>query len=133
MTSLYSELASHMMEVPLGENRVIRGGDVRTYRCYHLSFIRAGFMRRFYLLESLTEEVMKAERAAYEKVIRVISHEVNNTMGGVRSVLQTLRDVCEDPDIEEVVDSCDDRCVQMCDFISSYADVVKVQPCDDAS
>lgn len=126
MTSLYSELASHMMEVPLGENRVIRGGDVRTYRCYHLSFIRAGFMRRFYLLESLTEEVMKAERAAYEKVIRVISHEVNNTMGGVRSVLQTLRDVCEDPDIEEVVDSCDDRCVQMCDFISSYADVVKV-------
>ncbi len=127
MTSLYSELASHMMEVPLGENRVIRGGDVRTYRCYHLSFIRAGFMRRFYLLESLTEEVMKAERAAYEKVIRVISHEVNNTMGGMRSVLQTLRDVCEDPDIEEVVDSCDDwkvTGVQTCAL--PISDVVKV-------
>ncbi len=123
---LPSGLTRKMTEVPLGENKIIRYGDVKMYRCYHLSFIQMGFPRHFYLLESLTEEVMKAERAAYEKVIRIISHEVNNTMGGVRSVLDTLHDIADDDDLKEVIESCDDRCNQMCGFISSYADVVRV-------
>lgn len=121
-----SELAQKMKEIRLGENRIIRNGDVKMYRCYHLSFMQMGFQRHFYLLESLTEEVMKAERAAYEKVIRIISHEVNNTMGGVRSVLDTIHSCCEEEDLKEVIESCDSRCNEMCNFISSYADVVRV-------
>ncbi|MBD5358516.1 MAG: PAS domain-containing protein [Bacteroides sp.] len=126
MNEVPSELARKMQEVNLGENRIIRNGDVKRYRCYHLSFIQTGFQRQFYLLESLTEEVMKAERQAYEKVIRIISHEVNNTMGGVRSVLDTIHSVCEEDDLREVIESCDNRCNEMCNFISSYADVVRV-------
>ncbi len=126
VNQLGSELAAKMEDVELGTNTVLRTGDVMMYRCYHLSFIQTGFRRRFYLLESLTEEVMKAERNAYEKVIRIISHEVNNTMGGVRSVLETIGMVSEDEDIREVVESCDDRCDKMCRFVSSYADVVRV-------
>lgn len=123
---LPTDLAGGMAEVPVKECRIIRRGDVRMYRCYHLSFVKTGFNRRFYLLESLTEEVMKAERNAYEKVIRIISHEVNNTMGGVRSVLETLFDISTDEEIREVIESCDNRCSEMCGFISSYADVVRV-------
>lgn len=123
---LPTDLAGGMAEVPVKECRIIRRGDVRMYRCYHLSFVKTGFNRRFYLLESLTEEVMKAERNAYEKVIRIISHEVNNTMGGVRSVLETLLDISTDEEIREVIESCDNRCSEMCGFISSYADVVRV-------
>ena len=126
LLSLPTDLSGKMAEVPLGENRIIRRGDVRMYRCYHLSFIQTGFPRHFYLLESLTEEVMKAEREAYEKVIRIISHEVNNTMGGVKSVLELLHDTTDEEDVREVIESCDDRCERMCSFISAYADVVKV-------
>lgn len=121
-----SDMAAKMAEVPLGESVILRRGDVRRYRCYHLSFIQTGFRRRFYLLESLTEEVMKAEKEAYEKVIRIISHEVNNTMGGVKSVLGMLHDSSDDNDVREVIQSCDDRCAMMCSFISAYADVVRV-------
>lgn len=119
-------LVGEMLKVELGKNAVIRDGDVMMYRCYHLSFIQTGFKREFYLLESLTEEVIKAERAAYEKVIRTISHEVNNTMGGVRSVIQTISDTTDDADTIEVLESCDNRCEQMCAFVSSYADVVRL-------
>lgn len=126
LEKLPTDLAHKMAEVPLGENRIIRRGDVRMYRCYHLSFIQTGFPRHFYLLESLTEEVMKAEREAYEKVIRIISHEVNNTMGGVKSVLELLHDSTDEDDVREVIESCDDRCGRMCSFISAYADVVKI-------
>lgn len=121
-----TSLLAEMLKIPLGRNDVIRDGDMMMYRCYHLSFIQSSFRREFYLLESLTEEVIKAERAAYEKVIRTISHEVNNTMGGVRSVLQTIADSTDSADTLEVLESCDERCGQMCAFVSSYADVVRL-------
>lgn len=126
IAALPSDLARRMGEVPLGVREIIRRGDVRCYRCYHLSFVQSGFQRHFYLLESLTEELMKAERGAYEKVIRIISHEVNNTMGGVKSVLDMLHDLTDSDDVAEVIESCDNRCDQMTRFISSYADVVRV-------
>lgn len=121
-----SPLVRLMSEVPLGECHEIRQGDISRYRCYHLNFMQSGFKRHFYLLETLTEEVIKAERSAYEKVIRMISHEVNNTMGGVRTTLDILRDYIENDDMRSVVDSCSDRCEQMSRFINAYADVVRL-------
>ena len=40
----------------------------------------------FYMVERLTDEVIKAETAVFNKIVRTMSHEVNNTMGGVVSV-----------------------------------------------
>lgn len=126
LSDVENTLVEKMLGVKLGENEVVRCGDVRAYRCWHLNFLQTGFYRRFYLVESLTEELMQAERAAYEKVIRVMSHEVNNTMGGVRSVLTMLAENQEDTDIAEVLESCDERCGALCEFIKSYADVVRL-------
>ena len=119
-------LIKEMLKTGLGKSGVIRDGDVMMYRCYHLNFMQSGFKREFYLLESLTDEVIRAEREAYEKVIRTISHEVNNTMGGVRSVLQTMADTTDNGDVADVLESCDNRCEQMCAFVSAYADVVRL-------
>lgn len=119
-------LVREMLNTPLGKSKVIRNGNVMMYRCYHLCFIRNGARREFYLLENLTEEVMKAEREAYEKVIRTISHEINNTMGGVRTVLQTMADTADSDEVVDVLESCGDRCAQMCAFVSAYADVVRL-------
>ena len=124
--NLDTPLTAALIELPQGENRVIRHGGVDMYRCWHLSVVQNGFPRRFYLIESLTEEIMKAERHAYGKVIRTISHEVNNTMAGVRSLLQMLCDTATDPDERDLMESCDARCSSMCSFISGYADVVRL-------
>lgn len=120
------DLIPDMLRVPLGKSEVIRKGNFRIYRCYHLNFIQEGFKREFYLLESLTDEIMKAEKAAYEKVIRTISHEINNSMGGVRSVFEIVAEEIDNDDIRRVIESCDNRCEQMCNFIRDYADVVKL-------
>ena len=119
------DLIPDLLKVPLGKSEVIRKGNFRIYRCYHLNFVQEGFRREFYLLETLTDEIMKAEKRAYEKVIRTISHEVNNSMGGVRSVLEIVEDEMESEDIKKVIESCDNRCERMCNFIREYADVVK--------
>lgn len=126
ISEIPGDIIPEMLNVPLGKSEIIRKGNFRIYRCYHLNFIQEGFKREFYLLESLTDEIMKAERGAYEKVIRTISHEVNNTMGGVRSVLEVLEDVTENTDIRRVIESCENRCDSLCNFIRDYSEVVKL-------
>ena len=55
----------------------------------HGTFLDRGFRRSFYLLEELTEELRQSEKAAYEKLIRMLSHEVNNTVGASNSLLNS--------------------------------------------
>ena len=41
------------------------------------------------MIEELTAEILAAEKKAYGKVIRMMAHEVNNTIGPVNSILQS--------------------------------------------
>ncbi len=45
---------------------------------------------RFFLIEELTDELRASERAAYGKLIRMMSHEVNNSVGAVRLAARIL-------------------------------------------
>ncbi len=114
-------------KMPVGESQTVRLGDNNVFKISRLWFMEMGFRRPFVLIESLTEEVYRAEKEAYGKVIRMIAHEVNNTMAGVKSLLETLADIlCDDTAMCEVIDSCRDRCTGMSRFITAYSDVVKI-------
>ncbi|MBQ6432948.1 MAG: PAS domain-containing sensor histidine kinase [Bacteroidaceae bacterium] len=78
-----------LLAVPLGEERTLRlSGAPELYRLSHPSFPDRGYQHPFYLIESLTNEVRQAERAAYERVIRMIAHEVNNSVAGIVGALE---------------------------------------------
>lgn len=87
------------------------------------------FPPSFYLIEGLTEEVRIAEKKAYEKVIRMIPHEVNNTTAGIISTLdiveQSLTDD-ENRDMKEALSICIERSHNMSKFITNFADVIKI-------
>jgi len=89
-----------------------------------------GFHHSFYLVEMLTQEVFKAEKKAYEKVIRMIAHEVNNTTAGITSTLDTLEatfsGMQDTEDICEVLSVSIERCYSMSHFITNFADVVRI-------
>lgn len=85
-----------------------------------------GYAHPFLLVERLTDEVMQAERSAYEKVIRMMAHEVNNSVAAVSSVLDTLAECSDDPSASEALAACRQRCMHMSDFITSFANVVKI-------
>jgi signal transduction histidine kinase len=74
--------------------------------------------------------VVKAEKRAYEKVIRMIAHEVNNTTAGITSTLDTvneaLTEMPDTDDLREVMQVCVERCYRLSRFITSFADVVKI-------
>ena len=130
MDELHGSLAEELSRIPKDTTTTIRLSDSRIYRCSHLSFIDRGFAHPFYLIESLTSEVMKAEKKAYEKVIRMIAHEVNNSVAGITSTLDTIDDALQTmddtEDIREVMRVCVERSYSMSRFITNFADVVKI-------
>jgi len=85
--TISTPLAKRINSLVQGTTETIRIGNAKIFRCSRLSFIDQGFQRPFILIESLTEEVMTAEKKAYERVIRMIAHEVNNSVTGVTSIL----------------------------------------------
>lgn len=113
----------------------------RRVRCARIEFYDRGFTRAVYLLDELTEELRRSEKAAYDKLIRVFAHEINNSMGAVRSILQSLRLYTrqindEDrTDAESAIDVAVERTSSLAEFVKNYAEIIRLPapnlvPCD---
>ena len=130
MDQVDCQLASELAQIPYEETKVVRLNDANVYKCTHSYFIDCGFKHPFYLIERMTDEVMRAEKKAYEKVIRMIAHEVNNSTAGITSTLDTVGQALSAEegmeDLCEVMRVCVERCYSMSRFITRFADVVKI-------
>ncbi|MGH9160873.1 MAG: sensor histidine kinase [Vicinamibacteraceae bacterium] len=141
LAGLASPLAQHLAALHAGETRVFSLSGARRVRCHHGTFLDRGFRRSFLLIDELTEELRQFEKAAYEKLIRVMSHEVNNTVGASNSLLQSsltyARELGEESraDFEQAIAIVIERTDQLNRFMRSFADVVRLpapikRPCD---
>ncbi|GHT32921.1 sensor histidine kinase [Bacteroidia bacterium] len=131
LEEIVSPLAAELLLLKPYNSQTIRLSDANIYKCTHSTFIDKGFPHSFYLLELLTEEVFRAEKKAYEKVIRMIAHEVNNSTAGITSTLDTLENSLRDlplaaDDVRDVLKMAIERCYLMNRFISNFADVVRI-------
>jgi signal transduction histidine kinase len=141
LDALVSPLAAALAALPPGEAAVVPLSGARRVRCHRGRFLDRGFERAFLLLEELTEELRQSEKAAYEKVVRMMSHEVGNTVGAGRSLLESCltssRHLPEDErrDFEEAISVVLSRLGQLQEFTRGFADVVRLPaarlgPCD---
>jgi nitrogen fixation/metabolism regulation signal transduction histidine kinase len=125
-----SPLAAALTQIKKYDSQIIRLNNADIYKCTHSSFFDRGFQHSFHLIESLTDDVFKAEKKAYEKVIRMIAHEVNNTTAGITSTLDVLRQTFKESeqteDIRDVLQVAIERCYGMSRFITNFADVVRI-------
>ena len=126
MQEISSTLGNVLQCLKDKEVKVVRLYDSMVYRLSRLSFMESGMSHPFYLIEKLTDEVMKAERKSYEKVIRMMAHEVNNSLAGIISVMETAEEEITDPDLSEAVEACKRRCLDMGAFITKFASAVKI-------
>lgn len=119
-------LALAVASLPAGGSTTVRLNNAMVFRCARLTYMYQGFPHSFVIIEKLTEEVARAERAAYEQIIRVMAHEVNNSMGGIGSILDTLASCTDDSDTVALLSASRRRCQSLSQFVSAYADAVKV-------
>jgi two-component system, NtrC family, nitrogen regulation sensor histidine kinase NtrY len=125
-------LALALAATPVGEATVVPLQGGRRVRCQSAAFIERGFPRRFYLVEELTEELRQSEKAAYEKLIRQMSHEVNNSVGATRSLLQSSLTYAaalppeERKELEQALGVATARLERLNAFMRSFADVIRL-------
>ena len=119
-------ISEAMKTMPLGEDTTLRLSNSQIYHLSHLSFLDRGYQHPFFLIESLTSEVMKAEKVAYEKVIRMIAHEVNNNVAGIVSTLDLIGEELHSDTSKEALDASRERTQKMAEFVTRFANVVKI-------
>ena len=72
-----------------GESVVLPLQGSRRVRRLKSRFLDRGFSRTLLVVEELTEELRRSERAAYEKIIRTLSHEINNSIAAAASLIES--------------------------------------------
>lgn len=126
------EIAPRLHAMENGDESVFPLGGRRRLRARRLTIIDRGFPRSFFLVDELTDALRRSEKAAYEKLIRMMAHEVNNTVGSVNSLLDSVRSMtAHEPSLKRAADALDvaiRRGDSMNDFMRSLAAVVRVAP-----
>lgn len=117
-----------------GESRLVFSRGARRLKVSRAEFRDRGFVKTFYVIEEMTEELRLTEKAAYEKLIRMMSHEVNNSVGAVRSLLESslryasqIGDADRD-DFTNALTIASARIDALNRFMAAFADVVRIPP-----
>lgn len=126
------KLAADLAGLESGDDLIVRIPGQAIYRCVRSSFADRGFDHPFILIEELTRELMRIEKAFYERIIRMMSHEVNNSIGAIGATLNVVSDILrqtQDSDWQDVlpaVSASFERCGNLARFTSKLADVVRI-------
>jgi nitrogen fixation/metabolism regulation signal transduction histidine kinase len=126
------DLLAQLDALPAGDNRLLTDLDGRRYRAQRGQFFDRGFVRHFLMIEDLSAELEDSERATYARLVRVLAHEVNNTVAATRSVLDSLlyyRSQLRDADALDfatAIDAVKRRNISLGEFIDRFTRVVKM-------
>jgi two-component system, NtrC family, nitrogen regulation sensor histidine kinase NtrY len=106
------------------------GGEPQVYHVSQRSFLLNSVPHRLLLLKQLTREINSQEVATWKKVIRVIAHELNNSLAPISSLAhsgQILARAPPDPEqLVRVFSTIEDRARHLAGFIEGYAQFAKL-------
>ena len=129
-TKYKSPILQEITGIPVGTSRVVSIGGGNKVKIEVASFLHRGFKRKFVLIQELSKEILEAEKKAYSKVIRMMAHEVNNSIGAINSILSSTVEFYEeengDPDIKEALQIAMDRNDKLNQFMKNFAKVVRL-------
>ena len=138
MEGLLMQEVMQQAQAPLRE-AIARGGDglfsVNTEHdedTYHLarrSFTLNGRSHELLLLRQLTVEMRRQEVQTWKKVIRVISHELNNTLAPMGSLARSAGELLRRGQTErlpQILHTIEERTRHLDEFISGYASFAKL-------
>lgn len=125
-------LLKHLRNLKAGETKTIKLSGATTYKLQRAHFVDRGFARDFIMMEELTAEILAAEKNVYGKVIRMMAHEVNNTIGPVNSIIDSALKTDQlwnghhsDP-LKDALQVALDRNQNLNLFMRNFADLVKL-------
>ena len=136
LSELPGGLAAELLDFVAGESRLVPVEGRRRLKCYRGQFFDRGFPRSFFLMEEVTEELRTSEKAAYEQLVRMISHEVGNSVAAVASLLESCLGWGEQlppgerEEFEQALNVAQTRMRSLNTFVNGFAEVVRLPPPD---
>jgi two-component system nitrogen regulation sensor histidine kinase NtrY len=105
------------------------GGEPEVYHLSQRGFLLNARPHRLVLLKQLTRELAAQEVAVWKKVIRVIAHELNNSLAPITSLAHSgrlLAGEAADPRLPRVFETIGERAAHLATFIDGYARFAKL-------
>jgi two-component system, NtrC family, nitrogen regulation sensor histidine kinase NtrY len=139
-TLLGSDFAQVLCAAPAAVQEVIAsGGDglfstriagtEETFSLSQRGFTLQGQRHRLYLLKTLTRELSRQEVATWKKLIRVVSHELNNSLGPIASMADTGRELLRRGDnssLGNVFAAIRERAAHLHQFVAGYSTIARL-------
>jgi nitrogen fixation/metabolism regulation signal transduction histidine kinase len=104
-------------------------GVEETFHLSQRSFILQGRTFRLFLLKRLTRELSRQEVSTWKKLIRVLSHELNNSLGPLSSLAHSGAEIARRGDyaaLPKVFSAIAERSAHLHQFVSGYATFAKL-------
>jgi two-component system, NtrC family, nitrogen regulation sensor histidine kinase NtrY len=104
-------------------------GVEETFHLSQRAFILQGQTFRLYLLKRLTRELSRQEVSTWKKLIRVLSHELNNSLGPLSSLAHSGAEIARRGDystLPTVFAAIAERAEHLHHFVSGYATFAKL-------
>ena len=132
--TLVARAPAPLREALLGETDQLFSVEVdghhETYHVSRRSFPLGGEVHTLLLVKHLTREIARREVDVLKQVVRVISHEVNNSLAPVSSLVHSARVIAKSPKGHEklalVFDTIEERASHLSSFLEGYAAVARL-------
>lgn len=127
-----SEFVDALESMSIGRSNMLEFDGIEKYKCQINEVVHQGFKRKFILIDDLSTEMLKTQKEAYGKIIRMMAHEVNNSIGAVNSILDTVVefgfDDIEDPALKDSLVLAKERNIGLSQFMANYASILRLPP-----
>jgi nitrogen fixation/metabolism regulation signal transduction histidine kinase len=105
------------------------GGESQVYHLAQRHFLLNARAHQLLMLKQLTRELAAQEVSIWKKVIRVIAHELNNSLAPISSLAHSGQLLAHSPDsarLKRVFDTIGERASHLGAFIEGYARFAKL-------
>ncbi|WP_421132371.1 sensor histidine kinase [Alteromonas sp. A079] len=102
---------------------------IETWHVAKGTFLLNNQPHRLFILKQMTRELNRQEVSVWKKVIRVISHELNNSLGPISSLLHSGKIVGkqnDDPRLVRVFQTMEERIAHLNQFVQGYGKFAKL-------
>lgn len=131
---LLGEISAHVVpplrDALAGPNDALFDYDDEIFHLTQRVFRLNTNAHRLILLERLTPELRRAEVAVWKKAIRVINHEINNTVAPIKSLFHSARLAQARPEhrhrLDEIHELIEERLQFLGAFLESYAQFARL-------
>lgn len=134
-------LSDLLQRAPAGVSDAIRNAQEGLFsltnehdeqQTWHLAtgqFLLNNQQHQLYILKQMTRELSRQEVAVWKKVIRIISHELNNSLGPISSMLNSgklLTEQVQDQRLNRVFNTIEERIQHLVTFVQGYGKFAKL-------